>query len=266
MLKEFDVAFKDFERDAYSLLYECHFDAGKDLPSFKVQTQAQGIATDIGYLSMVMRDLHRAAIEEVSNEMDRENAEYQSYLKQRIEEVGPSLVLDDEFFRNQPRRERSISIALAKFGAAFKAFLFPIRGYQDAIYKVGLRIVGQPVGGKSSMARAVNEATHSFVSENPVGKILETDIPEYPAWFLSLRNQRTFIKYGAGVSYSSGKSFVTGETTIAINLHTRAENQPSISLDDVSQALRMSTKATMAIVKYGIAHGKLNQRARKSET
>src|SRR2546425_1026003 len=129
MLAEFDKAFSDFERDAYSLLHECHFDAGTDLPSFKVQIQAQSLATDVGYLSMVMRDLHQAAIQEVSDEMDRDNAEYQNYLQRRIAEAGPTLVLDDEFFRNQPRRERKISIALAKFGAAFKAFLFPVRGY-----------------------------------------------------------------------------------------------------------------------------------------
>ena len=266
MLKKFDLAFKDFERDAYSFLHECHFDAGKDLPSFKVQTQAQGLATDVGYLSMVMRDLHQAAVEEVSNNMDRDNAEYQNYLKQRREQVGSSLVLNDEFFRDQPRRECIISTALAKFGAAFKAFLFPIRGYQDAIYKIGLCVVGQPVGGKSSMTRAVNEETRSFMSENPVGKLLATAVPEYPSWFLSLRDQRTFIKYGAGVSYSSGKNFVTGETTVAVNLHTSDEDKPSISLDDVSEALRTSTKITMAIIEFGIERGKLNPRVRTSAT
>lgn len=112
MLAEFDTAFAGFERDAYSLLHECHFDAGKDLDSFKVQMQAQSLATDVGYLSMVMRDLHQAAIQEVSDEMDRDNAEYQNYLQRRMDEVGPSLVLNDEFFRNQPRRERKISLPL----------------------------------------------------------------------------------------------------------------------------------------------------------
>jgi hypothetical protein len=257
MLADFDKAFMDFEHDAYSLLHECHFDARTNLPNFKVQIQAQSLATDIGYLSMVMRDLHQAAIREVSDEMDRDNAEHQ----QRIKEARPSLILDDEFFRSQPRRERDISIALAKLGAAFKAFLFPVRAYQDAIYKIGLCIVDQPVGGESTMTKAVNVATPAFRSGNPVAQLLLTAVPEYPAWFASLRGQRNFIKFGAGISYSSGKNFVTGETTVAVKLHTSSANQPSISLDDVSQALRISTKATMTIIEAGIAHGKLNPRA-----
>ena len=79
MLADFDKAFADFERDAYSLLHESHFDPGTNLASFKVQIQAQSLATDVGYLAMVMRDLHQAAIREVSDEMDRDNTEYQAY-------------------------------------------------------------------------------------------------------------------------------------------------------------------------------------------
>ena len=105
MLADFDKAFADFERDAYSLLHESHFDPGTNLASFKVQIQAQSLATDVGYLAMVMRDLHQAAIREVSDEMDRDNTEYQAYLAKQMEEVGSNLVLDDKLFRDQPRRE-----------------------------------------------------------------------------------------------------------------------------------------------------------------
>jgi len=174
--------------------------------------------------------------------------------------TGPTLVLDDDFFRNQPRREQKISIALAKFGAAFKALLFPVRGYQDAIYKIGLCVVGQPIGGKSSMKSAIDVSTRTFSCANPVGKLLEIAAPEYAAWFASLRGRRDFIKYGAGVSYSSGKNFVTGETTVSVKLHTSSEDQPSINLDDVSQALCISAKATRAIIDFGIEHGKFNSR------
>lgn len=261
MLVEFDKAFADFERDAYSLLHESHFNPGTHYSAFKVQIQAQSLATDVGYLAMVMRDLHQSAIREISDEMDRDNAEYQAYLTKSMQEAGSSLVLDDTFFRNQPRQERMISIALAKFGAALKAFLFPIRGYQDAIYKIGLCVAGQHVGGKSSMTRAVDVKHSKFVAANPVAKLLETTNPEYPAWFASLRGHRDFIKYGAGISYSSGKSFVAGETTVSIKLHTSSEDQPSISLDDISRALQMSTRATLAVVNAGIANGTLNPRA-----
>jgi len=262
MLPEFDKAFSEFERDAYSLLHECHFDPGKQLLSFKVQIQAQSLATDFGYLSMVMRDLHQAAIQDVSNEMDRENADYQDYLRTRMAEAGANLVLDEEFFRNRPSGERRISIALAKLGAAFKGFLFPVRAYQDAIYKIALGINGQSVGGKSSMTNAVNVKTRTFITTNPVGQLLAKAVPEYAAWFASLRAQRDFIKYGAGISYSSGKNFVTGETTVAIKLHMSSEGeQPTISLDDVSRALRLSTAATKAIIDFGVSSGKFQPRA-----
>lgn len=261
MLVEFDKAFSDFECDAYSLLHESHFDPGKHHSRFKVQIQAQSVATDIGYLAMVMRDLHQAAIREISDEMDRDNLEYQAYLSKKMQEAGSRLVLNDKFFRDQPRRELRISIALAKFGAALKAFLFPIRGYQDAIYKVGLCVVGESVGGKSSMTRAVDVKHSQFIATNPVAKLLEAENPEYPAWFASLRGHRDFIKYGAGISYSSGKNFVTGETIVSLKLHTSSEDQPSMSLDDISRALRMSTRATLAIVNAGIANGTLNPRA-----
>jgi hypothetical protein len=262
MLAEFDKAFSEFERDAYSFLHESHFDPGTDLAGFKVQIQAQSLATDVGYLSMVMRDLHQAAIGEASDEMESDNADYQRYLKQRMAEAGPGLVLDDQFFRNRPSRERTISIALAKLGAAFKAFLFPIRAYQDAVYKVGLRILGQHIGGESGMKSAVNIRARTFVTTNPIGDLLARSVPEYALWFASLRGQRDFIKYGAGVSYSSAKNFVTGETTVAVRLHTSSENeQPSISLDDVSRALQMSTGATRAIIHFGVARGKLSPRS-----
>lgn len=259
MLTEFDRAFAGFERDAYSLLHESHFNVTTNLASFRVQIQAQSLATDVGYLAMVMRDLHLAAMREVSDEMDSDNEEYNAYLAKRME-AESSLVVDDKFFRDQPRRERKFPMALAKLGAVFKAFLFPIRGYQDAIYKVGLCVAGQPVGGKSSMTRAVDVRNSRFIADNPVAEMLKTTNPEYPAWFASLRGHRDFIKYGAGNGYSLGKNFVTGATTVSITLDTSSENKPSVSLDDISRALRMSTEATLSVVNAGIANGKLNAR------
>lgn len=261
MLIGFDNAFREFERDAYSLLHESYFDPCQHLAKFKIQIQAQSLATDLGYLSMVMRDLYEDAMREVSQELDRDNADYQSYLREQVAKKGSSLVLDQMFFEKRPRREQRISVALAKFGAGFKAFLFPVRAFQDALYKVGLCVVGQSVGGKSSMTRAVDKTSRRFMPSNPIAQILAAAVPEYPQWFSSLRGTRDFIKYGAGVSYSSGKDFVTGETTVAIAIHTNSDDRPSVSLDDVSSALEMSARATAAIVRAGIANGMLNPRA-----
>jgi hypothetical protein len=253
----FDAAFRKFESDAYSLLHESLFDVGRDLPSFKIQIQAQSLATDIGYFAMVMRDLHSAAIREISDEMDYNIAEYKTHLEQRLKE---SSILDEQFFQGAPSRKGQISVALAKFGASYKAFLFLVRGYQDAIYKIGLCICGQKVGGKSGMTSAIDVATLRFFDANPVAQMIRIAVPDYPGWFASIRRQRDYIKYGAGVSYSTSKNFVTGETTAAIKLSTSAGHQSSLSLDDVSQALLSSAEVTLAIVAAGIASGKLSAR------
>lgn len=254
MIVEFDKALSDFEQDAYSLIHECHFDPGLELSSFKVQIQAQNLATDIGYLAMVLRDLHQAAISEISIKFDNE-------ITGRNEKSEELMI--NGFNRHQRPQRQHISIALAKFGAGFKAFMFPVRAYQDAIYMVGLGILGQPIGGKSSMKKAVNTKDGIFITDNPVGQLLASAIPDYATWFASLRGQRNSIKSGAGISYTSGKNFVTGETTIAIEIHTALEKRLSISLHDVSHALKMSTSATKAIVEFGILCGKFNARGKK---
>jgi hypothetical protein len=217
-----------------------------------VQNQAQNLATDIGYLAMVLRDLHQAAISEISTKFDNEKIKHNEQTEQ---------LMKNGFYRNQPPQKQYSSIALAKFGAGFKAFMFPIRAFQDAIYMVGLGILGQPVGGKSSMKNAVNTREGTFIHNNPIGQLLTSATPDYAAWFASLRGQRNSIKSGAGISYTSGKNFVTGETTIAIEIHTASEYRPLISLDNVSHALQMSTSVTKAIVEFGILRGKFNSRA-----
>lgn len=239
MLTEFDKALLDFERDAYSLLHECHFDAGEELSNFKVQIQAQSLATDLGYFAMVMRDLHQNAIQDVSDKMDCEIYQH--------------------------RLEQKISMPMAKFGSAFKAFMFLVRAYQDAIYKIVLCINDQTVGGKSSMTKAVDVKTRTFIVSNSAGNLLAGVVPEYATWFSDMRKQRDFIKYGAGIGYYTAKNFVTNETTVAIKLHTSSESEkPTISLDDVSSALRASTAATKAIINFGILHGKFQSRVSKN--
>ena len=47
-------------------------------------------------------------------------------------------------------------------------------------------------------------------------------------------------------------------------LHMSSEGeQPTISLDDVSRALRLSTAATKAIIDFGVSSGKFQPRATK---
>jgi hypothetical protein len=74
MLQEFDQTFQEFESEAYSKLYEHHFDAGKELDDFNLQIQAQSLASDVGYFCLIVRGLYTNTLEKVSEKMDRESA------------------------------------------------------------------------------------------------------------------------------------------------------------------------------------------------
>lgn len=141
MLQGFDDALQEFERKAYSKLYEHHFDAGKELENFNLQIQAQSLASDIGYFCFIVRALYIEALDQVSNKMDREAGG--GALKMEEEERDPT------------------TMSLEKLGVAFKSFYFLIRAYHDVMYKIILRLYNQNIGGESSMMhQAIDYENH----------------------------------------------------------------------------------------------------------
>ncbi|MCW8901250.1 MAG: hypothetical protein OQK75_11500 [Gammaproteobacteria bacterium] len=237
MLQEFDNALQEFEREAYSKLYEHHFDTGKELEDFNLQIQAQSLASDIGYFCFIVRDLYVEALGQVSNKMDREASGIEP--EEAEEERDPT------------------TMSLEKLGVAFKSFYFLIRAYHDVIYKIILRLYNQNIGGKSSMHQAIDYENRLIKKNNPVEKILDTNCQEYTEWFISMRGRRNLSKNGVGVSYQMGKNFIENETTLAIRIGSPARNQsPPLSLDEFTQALLVSTKLTMATISHGIEVGR----------
>ncbi len=238
MLKEFDKAFEAFEKEAYSKLYECHFDAGKELDNFNLQIQAQSLSSDLGYFSMIVRDLYIETLIKVSQELDRKA------------KIAP------EPIENDSGRDPTM-ICLGKLGVAYKSFYFLVRAYHDVLYKLILCLNGQDISPKSSMYKAVNDESRSLVKDNPVGKFLSECCEEYAEWFISMRARRNLSKYGVGVSYEMGKNFINNETTLTIKIGNLPQKQsPPLSLDEFTMALTISTKITRAMIEHGLKAGR----------
>lgn len=238
MLKEFDQAFEDFERDAYSKLYECHFDAGKELDNFNLQVQAQSLANDLGYFCLIVRDLYVETLGKVSQKMDRRAQ------------------MAFEPIKDSSGRDPTV-ICLGKLGVAYKAFYFLVRAFHDVLYKMILRLYGQNVGPKSSMKDAIDYELRSLKRTNPVGEFISDCCEGYAEWFIPMRARRDLSKYGVGISYEMGKNFVNNETSLAIRIGSLPKKQsPSLTLEELTKALTISTQITGAMIEYGLTTGR----------
>ena len=260
MLEAFDKALGDFEKRAFSALHQYTFDWGSR--DFQIQIRAQSLASDLGYFAMVLRDMHVIAINHVSEDMDRENVEHKKFLENYVA-TNPGAVLDEKFWVSAPTARARPILIPAKFGATFKAFFFFVRAYQDGLYRLVKLLCGMELkrDEDDSMKSAINEATREFVRGNLVADALKATCPDYPAWFIDMRDLRNRTKDGIGVSYSSGKNFTTGETTVGIRFRRpKSDESPVVSLDTASAALSMSTRATDSIIKVGRGNGKLTSK------
>lgn len=237
MLKEFDQASARFERDAYSKLYEYHFDADKELKNFELQIQAQSLAEDLGYFCMIVRDLYLEALEKASQEMDRKAQKALGPVK---EDSGRDLTM----------------IYLGKLGVAYKSFYFLVRAFHDVLYKLILSLHGQEVGPNSSMD-AVIDKNGDLKRNNSVGEFISKCCDGYAEWFISMRARRNLSKCGVGITYDIGKNFISNETTLAIRIGSLPKKQsPTLTLEEFTKALTISTQITSAIIEYGLTTGR----------
>lgn len=262
VLTDFDKALCAFESNAYSALHQYVFDAGRELRNFQIQIRAQSLASDIGYFAMVLRDMHAIAINHVSEEMNRENAEHKRFQENYVA-TNPGAVLDEKFWASAPKARARPILIPAKFGATFKAFFYFVRAYQDGLYRLGKVIHGMELKRNvdDSMKSAIDVKTKDFVAGNLVGDTLRATCPEYAPWFVDMRELRNKIKDGIGVSYSSGKNFSTGETTVGVQFRLpKTDEWPTVSLETATTALTISSKATDGIIQVGKANGKLTSK------
>jgi len=238
MLQKFDKAFREFEQEVYSKLREYHFDANIELDNLDLQIQAQCLAEDIGYFSMIMRELYKEALDEVSKKMDRSVAG----------QKDPKDALGRDF----------IALSLGKLGVAYKSFYFLIRAFHDVMYKLILRLHNQNIGSNSSMNSAIDSTNNTIKHNNPVQYVLKEKSTAYAEWFIVMRKRRNLSKNGIGIGYSMGKNYIDNETTLAIVIGNPTRNQsPPLSLDEFTQALEMSIELTKSSILYGIEKKRL---------
>ncbi len=150
-----------------------------------------------------------------------------------------------------------------KLKAMYKALYFPLRAYQDAIYRVILQIKGQKSGQKSSMIDAIHKPTEKFKTTNHVGKVLNDACPEYAGWFVDFRNKRNNIKEGINLSlhtpaddigigfntfdfiYLKNNNVVSKEDEYdekVLAIRFSFTNEKVLRLSDVTKSLTMSSR------------------------
>lgn len=264
MSKELDAAIDRFEQLAWAQLRTWCFDPSTNPRCFHVQIQAQALAGDLLGLALIVRDLYVAAVKEVAVKSNSDRQSYEKDIRDALAARGGGF--DDEEFRAFLARRAPDApmetISHEKFGAGFKAFLYAVRAFQDGLYRVGLGVEGNPPGGRGSTVKnAMQGETGLLNAKNPVGKILSQSVPEYRAWVRDMRNLRNKIKNGLGVGFQFGTNFITGKTTVALQMKLATHQEPTvIAISDIVTAIEMSTNFTNAIVSVGVANGALASR------
>lgn len=214
------AAIAEFERDAYSQLGARRMDLVlRGGPG--IVNVADSLNEEMAFLAMMIDEVHELCIEE-----------------------------ETDAIRTQARNPGVLSMPMHRLAALLKLFFYPLRAYQDALYRIGLVATGA-LPGKGSMTSVVACPAGKWAVGNPVAEILATALPEYAAWFCSIRRIRDNIKYGVGVSYSIAWR-IQERATVAIKISDpNATNMRELAILDVgiiASALSMSAKATTVIL------------------
>jgi len=132
----------------------------------------------------------------------------------------------------------------SKVKVAYKALLFFVRAYQDALYRAFLQARGEKAGPKSSMSSGLADG-------KPLAELFSDCIPPYRDWFRRWRERRNQVKDGVNLGFTSIDGFgllftsVSDEGGLVVNLA-----RPHLSLPDVLEAVSMSAAAADCIATY----------------
>lgn len=144
--------------------------------------------------------------------------------------------------RESVRRSHATA-AFARFGAAFKAFFYFTRAYQDVIYVGFSNAQGRAIG-TGSMANALNDP-------NRVGQALTENLPNYLGRFREWRDQRNRWKMGNG-QHLVGPAPDIGIGFLKFNEQTRGVEanlgEDIVRLRDATRALEQSSDVTRNLV------------------
>jgi hypothetical protein len=132
----------------------------------------------------------------------------------------------------------------AKVRVGYKALLFFVRAYQDALYRAFLEARGEKAGKRSSMESAL-------AGDKPLGVLMRECLPEYRDWFPRWRKKRNRVKDGVSIGFTGVNGFgllfnsVSDEGGLVADLA-----QTPLSLSDVIEAVSMSAGAANCIAGY----------------
>jgi hypothetical protein len=136
------------------------------------------------------------------------------------------------------------SVPYAKAKVAYKALLFFVRAYQDALYRTFLESRGERAGRKSTITQALSPG-------KPLAKLFADELPGYADWFWRWWQKRNRVKDGASIGFTGVGGFgllfmsITDEGGVEGNLA-----QTPFSLRDVTEAVAMSAHAAECIAAY----------------
>lgn len=262
MFKELNEATTLFEQQVWVQLHTMLFDPDKNQRGFETQIKAQALAADVLGLALIVGDLYDAAIVEVRADHMQHRDQLQDELSAKeAKQLGSNVPSSFQSGKALGAPDRPL-LEREKFGAGFKAFFYAIRAFQDGMYQVGLCATGNlPGGHDSGIKKAIDVGTGHPKKTNPVGAIVFQSVPGYGEWLRGMRQMRNAIKTGVGVGFQSGTNYITGVSTVELQMQPSSGDKPVLlALSDVMNALWMSTELTKAIIFVGKTKGLLAPR------
>ena len=235
-LEVFEEAYKEFEANGWAIHSKHHFKPADRPEDFDLQMKAQVLAEDIGFTCMVFKDLYLECVE-------------------KIQEATKVMLAKNKVVSSESAKEyhEGIAIPVSKVAVIAKYFFILIRAYQDAIYKMMMRIFKQGINDGTSVAQAIDQASCEFILKNPVAKLLDEKMSTYAKWFLDFRKWRNLVKTGQGATHSSGQDFEKNEIRVSIELSQRAkEGKYEITLLELAKALKISASLTTVAIELGL--------------
>jgi hypothetical protein len=165
--------------------------------------------------------------------------------------AGKAMRADEEAVSAQLQAQRLVAVvgsgsdlqATTNLGLSYKAFFFFVRSCQDAVYAVGLNLLGMKAGANAKMSNALKDA-------NPIGEILKAEAAGYLEWFDRWRDLRNRIKFGVGLatlgpSTHPGISFTYQDQEGGLVIDFARAN--AVRLNDATTAL-VQTKRAVALL------------------
>jgi len=151
----------------------------------------------------------------------------------------------------------------ARLDSCYQAMFFFVRGYQDPLYRVLLRLAGEKWGA-GSMSDAFEYSAIDdpdsppgwtrrkklarYKTRNPAARTLATEVPDYPRWFVRWRELRNGLKSGAATNgFATPGDIGIVFSEISPKGHTMGDTRQVITLSTVAEGLSMSAAVALVV-------------------